>query len=257
VLLLPAFAKPQTVIANLEWAIKINMKLNNQNFWASGDAVKLGAVLCEVSVLDIYDHKQSTIYYESGLPEIDVLFGEKGYIRQGYCSTLIAYENSITLMIMKFSRDLLTELTACHIRRDKILRFEEVFSNSLTVVKRESGKHHTKYMFKNATGLVGSLIGIAGEEYGISANTEQVKGIIYKLYFLDKDNNEKCINMYSSNEFEHSSKVFLNTYYKKELPEAAKKTVKEASSGCFIATACYNDLFSPEVVALENIETMS
>lgn len=225
------------------------MKLNNENFWATGDKVNGGQFLCEINVLDIYDHKQPTIYYASGVPGLDKLFGEKGYIKQGYISTLTAYENSVCLFIAKYLRDELTEMAVVHIARDKILRFEEEKSDSLIVLKREDTKHKAKYMFKNASGLVGSLASFAGEKYGVSANTEQVSGTIYKLYFIDQDENESFIEIYSANEFEHSSKIFLNTYYKKELSEAAKKTVKEESSGCFIATACYQDLFSPEVVA--------
>ena len=47
--------------------------------------------------------------------------------------------------------------------------------------------------------------------------------------------------------------IFLNTYYKKDLPEQAKTPIKsEEDSKCFIATACYRDIFSEEVIFFRN-----
>lgn len=223
------------------------MKLNDENFWLTGEYFEVGEMLYEADILDVYDHKQSTIYYKSGIPEIEKLFENKEYVKLGYVSTMIAQEKGISIFFAKFWRDKTSELAVAHIERDKILRFEEMKSNNLEVVKREEAKHKAKYMLKNGAGLLGSITGLIGEKKGVSANTFFTTGTIYKLYYLDKENKEKCIEMYSSNEFEHSSHLFLNTYYKKILPEEAKAPVNKTSS-CFIATACYKDLFAPELI---------
>jgi hypothetical protein len=227
------------------------MKLNNENFWITGEQFESGESLYEVDILDIYDHKQSTIYYKSGIPEIDKLFGDKGYVKQGYVSTMLAQENGVSIFFCKYWRDQLEELAVAHIQREKILRFEEVKSQNLEVVKREEAKHKAKYMLKNGAGLVGSLTGVAGEKLGVSANTYNTAGTIYKLYYLDKSQNERCIEMYSAEDFEHSSQLFLNTYFKSVLSQEAKTPVKESSS-CFIATACYKDLYAPELIAFRS-----
>jgi hypothetical protein len=227
------------------------MKLNNENFWITGEQFESGESLYEVDILDIYDHKQSTIYYKSGIPEIDKLFGDKGYVKQGYVSTMLSEENGVSIFFCKYWRDQLEELAVAHIQRDKILRFEEAKNQNLEVVKREEAKHKAKYVLKNGTGLLGGLTGVAVEKMGVSANTFNTPGTIYKLYYLDNSQNEKCIEMYSAEEFEDSSQLFLNTYFKSVLSQEAKTPVKESSS-CFIATACYKDLYAPEIIAFRS-----
>ncbi len=139
------------------------MKLDNQNFWLTGDEIDFGECLYTLDILNIYDHMQSTVYYKSGIPEIDTLFGEKGVIKQGYITTITSYENCISIYFLKYFRDQVEELAIAHIRRDRIVKFEETVNQSLTVVKREEAKHKAKYMFKNGAGLIGSITGMVGE----------------------------------------------------------------------------------------------
>lgn len=226
------------------------MKLNNENIWLTEKNDEIGKSLYEIPILDIYDHKQSTIYYKYGISEIENKFGEKGYIGQGYVTTLVAHENAISIFFLKYLKDKITELSVAHIDRKQIVRFEEKKTSNLIVVKREDTKHKAKYMLKNSTGLLGSLTGLATENK-VSANTEEVDGVLYSLFYKDTNGKEQEIIMYSSNEFADKSNLFFNTYYKNELSEEAKKTV-DNSSNCFIATACYKDLYAPEVIEFRN-----
>ena len=118
----------------------------------------------------------------------------------------------------------------------------------MEVVKKEPRKHMAKGMMKRGFGVLGGLVSLGAEKLWISANTHKISGTIYNLYYLDKTNNEKCIEMYSAEEHENNSQLFLNTYFKSELSEEAKVPIEESSS-CFIATACYKDLFATELIA--------
>ena len=224
------------------------MKLNGENFWLTGDTFDPGDALDEILTLEIAYQRQSTIYYKSGIPEIDNLFKEKNYIKHGFTTTIVSYKNGVAIMFSKYFRDALEEFTVAHIKRDKILRFEEVKCQNLEVVKKEPRKNMTKGVLQGGFGgVVGGLAGLGAEKLW-SSNTHKIAGTIYNLYYLDRTNNEKCIEMYSAQEHEHNSQLFLNTYFKSELSQEAKVPIEESSS-CFIATACYKDLFAPELIA--------
>lgn len=225
------------------------MKFNGENFWLTGDKFDPGESINQIQQLQIAYQRQSTIYYKSGIPEIDNLFKEKNYIKHGVTTSISFYRNGVAIFFTKYFRDTLEEFTVAHIKRDKILRFEEVKCQNLEVVKEEQRKNMAKGMLQSGFGgLVGGLAGVGAEKLW-RPNTHKVAGTIYNLYYLDKTNNEKCIEMYSAKEYEHNSQLFLNTYFKSELSEEAKVPIKdEESSSCFIATACYKDLFAPELI---------
>lgn len=227
------------------------MKLDNKNIWLTGEAIDAGNNLDEIMIGQVGDHRQSTIYYKKGIPEIDVYFKEKSYIKKGYVSTIISFENAIGIFFGKYDREILEDFGVCFINRDKILRYEELDNDTLEVVKREERKHIAKGMAKRSFGALGGLISLGTDKLMVSANTHIVQGSIYKLFFLDEKNKERCVEMYSAKEFEHSSQLFLNTYFKNKISEEAKIKKNEDDS-CFIATACYKDSFAPELIVFRD-----
>jgi hypothetical protein len=127
-----------------------------------------------------------------------------------------------------------------------IISFEEYPAFELIVVKREETKHKAKYMGKRAFGLVSSVISLISDEI-VSVNTHKMNGSRYKLLFKDKNDLERSIILYSSDEFKHDTSLFLKTYFKPILVLEAIDHSK-GNNNCFIATACYKDIYCEEVI---------
>lgn len=210
------------------------MKLNNEIIYLTGKTYVPGKYLNEISVTDVYDHKQSTIYYKSGNKKIDNIFGENGYIKQGYVTSMVADENGMRILFVKFFRNDVVEIANVCIDRDSITKLEMIPYDGLEFVKNEDAKHKAKYMLKNGTGIIGGLVGLAGEKYGLSANTYLGNGFLFKLFYLNEENSEEYIEMYCSEENKVEILYFLGIYYKNSLNEADKETIDTDtdSSGC-------------------------
>ena len=222
---------------------------NSDNYFlTSNEKFDTGILLASTERLDIYDHIQATIYYEHGITEIDNKLNGRSYIDLGYVCSITSRENSIEIWFYKFGKNqILEDMAVAFIERKNIIDFEKIVSDNLPVVKREEAKHKMKYMARNS-GIIGRLGSIATDKI-ISANIEILPGTRYNLNFYNKNNIPQQILFYSSHEFDSKTTLFLNTYYKNILPEEAK-TPLQPSSSCYIATACYKDYFSIEVINL-------
>lgn len=222
------------------------MNLDNKNIILTGASVNPGEYLDELAITSVYEHMQATIYYDNGLPEIDTHFGSSGYINSGYVCNLISYLDVISIVFLKYVRDTPKDMGMFMIERSKITRFEQETATNLTIVKREEAAHKAKYVLKRGIGVIGALGGVVADQF-VSVNTELVNGVKFKLFYKDTKDIEQCIIMYSSDEQKHKTILFLNTYYKSKLNNEAKKPINDSST-CFIATACYRDIFSEEVI---------
>lgn len=220
-------------------------KFNNLNVFLGGKVNNFGKELYTMQFYDVYEHRQPKVYYEGGVNQIDDYFSPNNYLQHGYVPTLYAYANYVSIYFMMWVRSNMVDLGVIHFYRDKISRYEIIEANDLEVIKTESFKHEAKYLFKNM-GLVGSTISVFGTDKIINVNTKRISGIRYKLYYFDEENIERCVSLYSSPENKNEVVLFLNTYFKKDLPESALNPV--SNSGCYIATACYRDLYCEEVV---------
>ncbi len=235
------------------------MKFNNLNVWLTEKSER-GKKLIELGYTDVYGHPQAHIYYEKGIPEFDAILDYENYIKEGYLCTLLANENDISIFLAKLKGEKISDFGVASINRKNILSFDELESNDLLIVKEEESKHKTKSMLKTGTkmafsgaGLLGGIVVNAINSSGgtsVDANTELSKGAKFILKYKDINDEEKSIVFYSSERSRYKVQLFLNTYYKSELPKQATNPSTNSSSNCFIATACYRDLYSPEVILL-------
>jgi hypothetical protein len=93
------------------------MKFENPHIWLTGKEFESGKTLAESKALDIYESIQSTIYYESGLPEIDCYFKDRDYLNSGYVCSLISFDNEISILFSKNKRGEILDMGICHIER--------------------------------------------------------------------------------------------------------------------------------------------
>lgn len=231
------------------WVIEKDKMEKDKNIWLTKKADDRGSDYGVLGYAEVYDHPQAVIYYESGIKEIDVEFEPEGYIKNGFVCDMCATENAITLFFFRFKgRSELTDLISVHIYRDNISRLRVEKADDLIVVKKETKKHEAKAIGRRGFALAGNIIG--GITKGIiSANTTIASGKKFILEYTDINDENQSLCLYSPNEYSDKAELFLNTFYKSELPEDAKQNESESSnSSCYIATACYKDLYAKEVI---------
>lgn len=233
------------------------MKFDNLNVWLT-EPCEGGPSLKELGYTDNYGRPEAHFYYEMGISEFDRVFNSENYITAGYVCTLLANVNEMCIFCVKFKSGKLSDFGVARINRKHILSYEVLESDNLLVVKEDDSKHKVKSRLKTGAKIAfsgGGLIGgavvdaiISTEGKSVNANTEFVKGTKFILKYKDSDGVERSIVLYCSERNYHLVQLFLNTYYKSELPEQAKNLQKTSNDNCFIATACYRDLYSPEVI---------
>lgn len=223
------------------------MKLDNENIWLTGSKYEIGEILKELEMTSVYNHMQAKLYYKSGIDSIDNHFNPTDYIEKGYICTLLATLGGMTILFRKFKGENTSDIGFYHIKRSKIIGYETGQSENLKIVKEETEKHKRKNFGRKAFGGASAIISGVADEF-TKVNTKKINGKTYKLLYRDENDENKTINFYSSFTEINHIKLFLNTYYKSELPEAAKTPISQKDSNCFIATACYRDMFSQEVI---------
>ena len=221
------------------------MKLNNLKINLTGDNFEYKPLLNSSKIIKVSDDTHSIVYYESGIPEIDNLFDEKYYFDK-YILRLLALNDGIVLHFAKFEGNAKVDAAFIDINRLNISDYNEEPATNLVVLKNDQSSRKFKKNLGAAFGVVGAIIAEVNDSKR-KIKTITVSGSRFNLFFNDKDGNQKTITIYSSDEYKHEIRLFLNTYYKKELSEEAKKPIQSDSS-CFIATACYKDLYSEEVI---------
>lgn len=235
------------------------MKFDNLNIWLT-EKCDPGRILKEIGYTDVYGNPQAHIYYDNGIPEFDKIISSENYISQGYICNLMACESEFSLFFVKLKGDEIRDLGVARINRKNIISFDEIDQTNLKVVKEEETKHKRKSNIKTGikmafggSGLLGDIVINAINKTGgtsINANTEFVNGAQFILKYHNSIGDVNSLVLYSSEKSRHKVQLFLNTYYKSELPIQALNSPSTTSTNCFIATACYRDLYSPEVVIL-------
>jgi|LSQX01.2.fsa_nt_gb hypothetical protein len=235
------------------------MKFDNLNTWLT-EPCEGGPFLKELGYTYFYGRPEAHFYYEKGISEFDRIFNSENYIKAGYVCTMLANVGEMCIFCAKFKGEDISDFGVARINRKNILSFDVLESDNLLVVKEDDSKHKAKSKLKTVGkiafaggGLIGGAIAdaiVSTEGKSVNANTELVNGAKFILNYKDKDGIEKSIVLYCSERNHHLVQLFLNTYYKSELPEQAKNPAKTSNNNCFIATACYRDLYSPEVILL-------
>ena len=221
-----------------------NKILNNEQFWLTKES-EIGTVLKSMDFATSGDKNFTYIYYNFGSEEIDKLLGSN-YTEKGYISTIIATQGTISIFFLDTYVYKINDQGTLNIGRDSILHFDEQQNISKTIINLSKSKDNFRFA-RNMSGLVGRGITNLIDRKNPFKMTDKV-GVNFNLYYLDTDGEEQIMQIFAENEYASVLRVFLKTYYKKELPLEAQKP--SSDSLCYIATACYGDLYSPEVILL-------
>jgi len=222
------------------------MKLNNRKINYSTSSFDYNPLLKDTKLIENTQNTQSTIYYESGISEIDTIFNENKYYLEHYVFQMCALIDGIALAFAKYDDKVKVDAGFFNIHRSDLINFEVIDDFNLEILKNDEKARKFKKNLGYGFGAVGAIIAQVADS-NRKIKTIYIKGSRFKLNYRDKDGQQKTITIYSQEEYKHETLLFLNTYYKNELPEEAKVPVKKDSE-CFIATACYKDIYSQEVV---------
>ncbi|MFH4968738.1 CFI-box-CTERM domain-containing protein [Gaetbulibacter sp. M240] len=210
-----------------------------------------GDILSELGHIDVYGTYRPVAYYEEGIKEIGDIFGSEPYYKQGYITNLITQENSFNILFMKYKGEYCNDIGGLYISREDIIGFEVFDADNLEVIKDEEVKERMNYMWKKGGGVLGSVTGGLTSKL-IKLKTESIKGNKFVLSFYDNQNKINNISLYVRSEYFQETYLFINTYFKNKLEEEAIKGETGSNSSCFIATACYKDYYSKEVIFFRN-----
>lgn len=225
-------------------------KLNNDIYWLTKEAdpkilEKNGNIIRDMEFAMAGDKRFSYIYYHSGSDLIDNMIGSD-YTYDGYISTIFATIPTVGLQFMDVHNFKVNDFGLFHINRESILSFDETKNQNKEIIDLSKCKDNLRFM-RNAAGLVGR--GISNAIDRKKAFPMIVKnGSIFNLRYIDKNELENTLQIFVENEHSSLVRIFLNTYYKNVLPEEAKKPV--SNTLCYVATACYGDLYANEVILL-------
>jgi hypothetical protein len=220
------------------------MKLNNLTINLSTKSFEDKPVLKVTNLIENTEKTQSTIYYENGIPEIDKIFNDNKYYLEHYVFRIYSLIDGIKLHFGRYVDNF--DIAFIEIHRSDLIGFEEIQDFNLEILKNDEKARKFKKNLGYSFGVAGAVIANVADS-NRKIRTKYVKGSRFKLNYHDKDGKQQTITVYSPEEYKHETLLFLNTYYKNELPKDAKVPVKKDSE-CFIATACYKDIYSPEVV---------
>lgn len=218
--------------------------------WITKECEDLGSIITKVEKIEMTMHKQALIYYKSGLNEVDKVFQDSYYFRHGYICEINFQVNGVVLYFNKYeyNSDYIKDFGMFIINRESLIEYNEYESEPLEFVKFEQYKHRMKYMTRKAFGLTGELVAAIGKKVDKLENTYYSPAIIFNVKYYDQNNEIKTIEFYTLKEYSDEMRIIFNMFFVRDLEEELKNINPNSESSCFIATACYNNLYCPEVM---------
>lgn len=194
-----------------------------------------GVELGMTQVWEQYKEKFTTVHYVSGVDEFDEYFKKVKFHETDSILRILSCINGIVFMIT---------------HKDKAMFFA-FYRNQILELRTEDNIEISVRAINRVTKTLKSFLPVAPMVAGLIADSfvkidsRKVKGKIYRL-ILSENGKENQIIFTSTNENNH--KILTDTFVKKHLTN----TIPEKDKRCFIATACYGDCDSPEVIILRD-----
>lgn len=211
--------------------------------------VDVGILLCQSNLAISKGQSVPTIYYKEGIPEVDNYLNGQNFFDLGLSFHFVSFKNSI---LFSFTNEDNTEKIGYGINREKISRIECYKDPQISVLDPNLFINALKNDGISGGGFVGTLITKAATKaIGSAVNksrgvkTKNVIGLKYKLYYFDSNEEEKVIIIEVPQEY-HLEALMILSYWKKDIPADAKPVSE--SGVCYLATVCYNDLNSKEII---------
>lgn len=199
-------------------------KLNSTSIWLTESSGHVGDLYATMQSVKIGDHMQAVIYYKSGIKLIDECF--ENYIKDGYVSEIFFHDKAIVFYLNKYKYKWIDDQGLFILRRSDIISIKEYETPNVEVVKFEKGKHIAKAMGRRGFGLVGSLIGLLGDNIETKENTTFEPGVMFEVQYLDSNKNISILKYYCTQRVYSEIGPFFLTYIQKDLPEKYKVVIR-------------------------------
>ena len=185
-----------------------------------------------------------TVYYDSGLEQFDSILNNSHEYDYGLTFNMARYLNGVLFSLSHPKNGDIKIGLWPH----RIIKYETIENETVTILK--DNKFLTMFSSggfgQGAIGAVSSMVigNMIQKIQGIQ--TKQVEGVRFKVYYLDKNDIEVCINFHSTKKNAIHTSLFLLL----AIPDNGASTTLNSLNGnqnCYIATACYGDIDSYEV----------
>ena len=212
------------------------------NYFENKD--KVGVQLYETDLYNESGQTVPTIYYIKGVPEFDIFLGGNQFYEIGYYVTVISFSNAMVFLLSAEGK----EAFAYGVWRTQISKIEYLENQTITVI---DPSHSINALKAGAMGrgliphLAGKVMGTISEKIrGLKTKTEA--GTSFKLFFLNSIGKEHLIELNVPKKFNLIS-IALITFWKNTLSAQESKPIDQ-SRYCYVATACYKNFNSPELI---------
>lgn len=195
-------------------------KLNSKSIWLTESCGNVGDLYATLKSIKVGDHMQAVIYYDSGIKLIDESF--ENYIKEGYVSEIFFHDKAIVFYLNKYKYKWVDDQALFIIRRSDIINIKEYENSNIEVVKFEKVKHMAKAAGRRGFGLVGSLIGLLGDNIETKENTTFEPGVMFEIEYYDNDKNISKLKYYCTKTAYPEIGQFLLTFIQKDIPEQLK-----------------------------------
>lgn len=190
------------------------------------------------------------VYYDGGNKDLDNFLNNSKFYDLGFVFQVWSLDNAILFVLVKGKDAHQYQLGYADfiygVNRSRILSVEnletkqfEFLDTNYLINNLKKGIGGGGLLFQEATKLIGKA-----SEKARGLKTQMLNGQSFRLKFLNEDKEKEYIDVYTNKENSEFLELFLKVNFDKELTE----TAKSQKEGCFIATACYGNYNSPEVL---------
>lgn len=194
----------------------------------------------------LHDERYSNVYYLSGIKELDDILQGKHISQKELVFLPTSFTNAFVFLVMGIKGK---DAKMFGVWRDKIKDF--TIEKNVTITTLDVNLQSKNFAAGKGAqggfvgGLITSAVGqIVDKLTGIQLKEEE--GAIFLLNFIDENNNIHTVKFSTPRYFIDKTEDFLNRNFTPNAP--IKKIEEESKGGCYIATSCYKDYESKEVL---------
>lgn len=192
-----------------------------------------------------YGKSFPTIYYDNGIAQFDKILNNSHEYEYGYTFNIVRYINGVIFFLNHPQEGNIKFGLWPH----RIIKYETTENQIVNVLKENkiTNMVSSGAWGEGALGVISSIaVGKLIEKIqGIQST--QIEGVRYKIYYLDKNDKENCINFHSSKKSAINTSLFILTCIPGNDESTTLASANTNNKNCYVATSCYGNINSYEV----------
>lgn len=205
----------------------------------------MGKFLKATEFENSYGKAFPTIYYDSGIEPFDKILNNSHEYEYGFTFNIVRYLNGVIFFLNHPQEGNIKFGLWPH----RIIKYETIENQTVNVIKENkiTNMISSGAWGEGALGVLSSIaVGKLIEKIqGIQS--AQIEGVRYKIYFLDQNDNEACINFHSSKKSAINTSLFILSCIPGNDESTTLASANATNKNCYVATSCYGNINSYEV----------